>query len=103
MYKGGYANLTNATIAASRVGQAPNLVQIFEVGTENMIAAKKAVMQVWQLARETGVEISPANYIPAVRGYYSLPDGRMASMPFNSSTAVRTPATCRLRSRGVWK
>jgi sn-glycerol 3-phosphate transport system substrate-binding protein len=88
VYKGGYADLMNATIAASRAGQAPHLVQIFEVGTENMIAAKKAVMQVWQLAKETGVEISPANYIPAVRGYYSLPDGRMASMPFNSSTAV---------------
>ena len=88
IYKGGYADVMNATIAASRAGQPPNLVQIFEVGTENMIAAKKAVMEVWQLSKQTGVQIDPSAYIPAVRGYYSLPDGRMASMPFNSSTAV---------------
>ncbi len=88
IYKGGYADVMNAVIAASRAGQAPNLVQIFEVGTENMISAKKAVIQVWELSKETGVEINPKNYIPSVRGYYSLPDGRMASMPFNSSTAV---------------
>jgi sn-glycerol 3-phosphate transport system substrate-binding protein len=59
VYKGGYADLMNATIAASRAGQAPNLVQIFEVGTENMIAARKAVMQVWRLGQATGVEIAP--------------------------------------------
>ena len=53
-----------------------------------MLAAGKAVKQVWELAKETGVQIDPNAYIPAVRGYYSLPDGRMASMPFNSSTAV---------------
>ena len=42
----------------------------------------------WELVRESGLEIDPKAYIPAVRGYYSLADGRMASMPFNSSTAV---------------
>lgn len=88
IYKGGYADVMNATIAASRAGQPPNLVQIFEVGTENMIAAKKAVMEIWELSKQTGVQIDPNAYIPAVKGYYSLPDGRMASMPFNSSTAV---------------
>jgi sn-glycerol 3-phosphate transport system substrate-binding protein len=40
------------------------------------------------LAQETGVALDPKIYIPAVRGYYSLSDGRMASMPFNSSTAM---------------
>ena len=30
----------------------------------------------------------PTVYLPAVRGYYSLPDGRMMAMPFNSSTAI---------------
>ncbi len=53
-----------------------------------MLAAGKAVKQVWELAKETATPIDPAAYIPAVRGYYSLPDGRMASMPFNSSTAI---------------
>ncbi len=88
VYKGGYGDVLTATIAASRAGQAPHLTQIFEVGTGTMLAAGKAVKPVWQLAKETGLAIDPKAYIPAVRGYYSLSDGRMASMPFNSSTAV---------------
>ena len=88
LYKGSYPDTMTATIAAFRAGQAPQLVQIFEVGTASMLAAGKAVKQVWELAKETGTPIDPAAYIPAVRGYYSLPDGRMASMPFNSSTAI---------------
>jgi sn-glycerol 3-phosphate transport system substrate-binding protein len=88
IYKGGYADTLTATIAASRAGQAPHLVQVFEVGTGTMLAAGKATKQIWELSKDTGVAIDPKAYIPAVRGYYSLADGRMASMPFNSSTAV---------------
>ncbi len=88
VYKGSYPDTMTATIAAYRAGQAPHLVQIFEVGTASMLAAGRAVKQVWDLARETGAAIDPAAFIPAVRGYYSLADGRMASMPFNTSTAI---------------
>jgi sn-glycerol 3-phosphate transport system substrate-binding protein len=88
IYKGQYPDVLTATIAAFRAGQAPHLAQIFEVGTGSMLAAGKATRQVWQLSEETGVKIDPQAYIAAVRGYYSLPDGRMASMPFNSSTAL---------------
>ena len=89
IYKGGYADTMNAAIAAFRAGQAPHLVQIFEVGTGTMINAPgQVVKQVWELSKETGIPLEPKDYIGAVRGYYSLPDGRMASMPFNSSTAV---------------
>jgi sn-glycerol 3-phosphate transport system substrate-binding protein len=88
IFKGGYADTLTAAIAAWRAGQAPDIVQVFEVGTGTMLSAGPAVKQIWQLAQETGLKIDPASYIPAVRGYYSLADGRMASMPFNSSTAV---------------
>jgi sn-glycerol 3-phosphate transport system substrate-binding protein len=53
-----------------------------------MLAAGPATKQVWQLAKETGVDLDPAIYIPGVRGYYSLSDARLASRPFNSSTSV---------------
>ena len=86
--QGHYPETLTAAIAAFRAGQAPHLVQIFEVGTGSMLAAGRAVKQVWQLSQDTGVPIDPAQFIPAVRGYYSLADGRLASMPFNSSTAV---------------
>jgi sn-glycerol 3-phosphate transport system substrate-binding protein len=88
IYKGSYAEVLTAAIAAYRAGQAPNLVQVFEVGTGTMLAAGAAVKPAWQLIKETGADIKPDAYIPAVRGYYSLADGRMASVPFNSSTAV---------------
>lgn len=88
VFKGGYADLLNATIAAYRAGQAPNLAQIFEVGTGTMLSAGKAIKTVAELIKDYGAPIHPDAFIPAVRGYYSLTDGRMASMPFNSSTAV---------------
>ena len=88
VFKGLYPETLTAAIAAWRAGQAPHLVQMFEVGTGSMLAAGPAVKQTWQLIQETGVAIDPAAYLGAVKGYYSLPDGRLASMPFNSSTAV---------------
>jgi sn-glycerol 3-phosphate transport system substrate-binding protein len=88
LYKGNYPDVMTATIAAFRAGQAPHLAQIFEVGTGTMLAAGRAVKQVWELSKETGVPIDAAAYIPSVRGYYSLSDGRMAAAPFNSSTAI---------------
>jgi sn-glycerol 3-phosphate transport system substrate-binding protein len=101
IYKGGYGDVLNATIAASRAGQAPHLAQIFEVGTGTMLAAGKAVKQVWELSKETGITINPKDYIPSVRGYYSLADGRMASTPFNSSTAVMWYSKDAFRKAGL--
>ena len=101
IYKGGYADVLTATIAAFRAGQAPHLAQIFEVGTGTMLAAGRATKQVWELTKETGVAIDPKTYIPAVRGYYSLADGRMASMPFNSSTAVMWYSKDAFRKAGL--
>jgi sn-glycerol 3-phosphate transport system substrate-binding protein len=88
VFKGTYPETLTAAIAAFRAGQAPNLVQIFEVGTASMLVAGKAVKQTWELIKDTGVAIDPAAYVPSVRGYYSLADGKLASLPFNSSTAM---------------
>ncbi len=77
-----------AAIAAFRAGTAPHIVQMFEVGTGTMMAAGRAIKPVHELLAETGVSINFDDYLPAVRGYYSLADGRMMGMPFNSSTAI---------------
>jgi len=87
IYKGGYADTMNAAIAAYRAGKAPHIVQMFEVGTATMMAAKGAIKPVYQLAQETGWNLDPNIYIPAVRGYYSEGD-KMISMPLNSSTPM---------------
>ena len=88
VFKGTYPETLTAAIAAYRAGKAPHIVQIFEVGTGTMLQAGPAIKQAWKLAEETGLDLDPEAYIPGVRGYYSLPDGKLASMPFNSSTAV---------------
>jgi sn-glycerol 3-phosphate transport system substrate-binding protein len=88
IYKGTYPQVLTATIAAWRAGKAPEIAQVFDVGTADMLGAGPAVLEVWKLSKETNVAIDPAHYIPAVRGYYSLNDGRMGAMPFNSSTAL---------------
>jgi sn-glycerol 3-phosphate transport system substrate-binding protein len=45
-YKGGYADTMNAGIAAFRAGNAPHILQVFEVGTATMMAAKGAIKPV---------------------------------------------------------
>ncbi len=87
-FRGSYAETMVAAIAAFRAGTAPNIVQMFEVGTGTMMSAGRAVKPVHELLAETGVQIDFNDILAPVRGYYSLSDGRMVSMPFNSSTAV---------------
>jgi sn-glycerol 3-phosphate transport system substrate-binding protein len=88
VFKGSYAETMNAGIAAYRAGRPPDIIQIFEVGTATMMAAKGAVKPVYQLMQEAGEPFDPNAYLPAVTGYYSTADGKMLSLPFNSSTAI---------------
>jgi sn-glycerol 3-phosphate transport system substrate-binding protein len=88
VFKGTYAEAMNAGIAAYRAGKAPHIIQIFEVGTATMMAAKGAVKPVGQLMKDAGEPFDPSAYLPAVTGYYSTADGKMLSLPFNSSTAI---------------
>lgn len=87
-FKGSYPETMVGAIAAFRAGNAPHIVQMFDVGTATMMSARGAVKPVYELMKETGVPFDPNAYVPAVKGYYSLPDGRMMSMPFNSSTTI---------------
>ncbi len=87
VFKGTYDESYAATIAAYRAGNAPHIVQIFEVGTATMMASK-AIKPVGELMKEAGVSFDPKSYVPAVAGYYTAPNGQMLSFPFNSSTTV---------------
>src|SRR6266516_742162 len=53
-FKGGYADTMNAGIAAFRAGNAPHIMQVFEVGTATMLSATGAVKPVYKLMEETG-------------------------------------------------
>ncbi len=87
-YKGSYPDTMNAGIAAFRAGSAPHILQVFEVGTATMMAAKGAVKPVHVLMQEAGEKFDPAAYLPTITGYYSTLKGEMLSFPFNSSSAV---------------
>lgn len=87
-YKGNYPDTMNAGIAAFRAGNAPHIMQVFEVGTATMMAAKGAIKPVQEMMREAGEKFDPQSYLPAITGYYSTAKGEMLSFPFNSSSAI---------------
>ncbi|TVQ29549.1 MAG: sn-glycerol-3-phosphate ABC transporter substrate-binding protein, partial [Geminicoccaceae bacterium] len=84
-YRGNYTETMTGAIAAFRARQQPHIVQVFEVGTATMMAAEGAIYPVYQLMADTGAEWNPDDYLESVVGYYTTPDGRLLSMPFNSS------------------
>ena len=88
VYKGSYPESMTAAIAAYRAKQAPHIVQVFEVGTATMMAAKGAVYPIYQLMADAAEPFDPKSYLPSVVGYYTTTKGEMLSFPFNSSTPV---------------
>ncbi len=88
VYKGQYDESMTAAIAAYRAGNPPQIVQVFEVGTATMMAAKGAVKPVYQLMAEAHEPFNPKGFLGAVYSYYSDTSGHLISMPFNSSTQV---------------
>jgi len=88
VFKGSYPESMTAAIAAFRAGNAPHLLQVFEVGTATMMAAKGAVVPVSKVMADAKEPFNPKSYLPAVAGYYTDSKGNMLSFPFNSSTVV---------------
>ncbi len=87
-YKGNYTENMTAAIAAFRAGEQPHIVQVFEVGTATMMAAEGAVKPVYEVMGDADIDWNSDAYLPAVKSYYSTPDNRLLSLPFNSSTPV---------------
>ena len=81
-YKGTYPETLTAAIAAFRANEQPAIVQVFEVGTGTMMAAKGAVKPVYELMTEN-----------------ASPGTRPRSWP-RSSAIIRTltATSCRCRS-----
>ena len=87
-YKGQYPESMTAAIAAYRAGNAPHILQVFEVGTATMMAAKGAIVPVYKLMKDADEPFDPKAYVGPVAGYYTDSKGNMLSFPFNSSTAI---------------
>ena len=87
-YKGQYDESMTGAIAAFRAGNAPHILQVFEVGTATMMASKGAIVPVAKVLNDGGFKFDPTQYVSAVAGYYTAPNGQMLSYPLNSSTTI---------------
>ena len=87
-FKGNYEESFTAAVAAFRAGNAPHILQVFEVGTATMMASKGVSVPVGKVMKDSGEKFDPKSFVSAVAGYYTAPNGEMLSFPFNSSTTV---------------
>jgi sn-glycerol 3-phosphate transport system substrate-binding protein len=87
-YKGNYAEAVTAAVFAFRSKNQPAIVQVSEIATATMIAARGAIYPVSELMQDEHEAFSPAAYLPAIAGYYADASGNMLSFPFNSSTPI---------------
>ena len=87
-YKGNYTETMTAAVAAFRANAQPHIVQVFEVGTATMMAAEGAVYPIHEVMSDNDVAFDKSVYLPAVVSYYEDTEGKLLSMPFNSSTPV---------------
>ena len=88
VFKGNYQDSMTAAIAAFRARRAPDIVQVFDVATATMMAAKGAVKPVYVLMKEQGIALGKEAFFPAVANYYADPSGNLVSLPFNVSTTA---------------
>ncbi len=87
-YKGNYTETVTAAIFAFRSRSQPAIVQVNEIATATMTAAKGAIYPVFELMRDEQESFSSSAYLPAVTGYYADIDGNLLSFPFNASTPI---------------
>ena len=87
-YKGNYTETVTAAIFAFRSRSQPAIVQVNEIATATMTAARGAIYPVHELMRDEHEPFSPEAYVPAVSGYYADARGNLLSFPFNASTPI---------------
>jgi sn-glycerol 3-phosphate transport system substrate-binding protein len=87
-YKGNYTETVTAAVFAFRSKSQPAIVQVNEIATATMTAARGAIYPVYELMRDQHEAFSPAAYLPAITSYYADANGNMLSFPFNASTPI---------------
>jgi sn-glycerol 3-phosphate transport system substrate-binding protein len=85
--QGSYYAAVQNTIAAFRGGKPPTIVQVFDVGTLDLMLSD-AYYPANKLMADNGYQVDWNNYFPGIRAYYATSKGDMYSFPFNSSTAL---------------
>ena len=99
VFRGNYTETMTAAVAAFRAGKQPHIVQVFEVGTATMMAAKGAVYPVEQVMTDAGEPFDKSVFLPAVISYYQT-SFKISHGSGDCSTSTRPARSCRIS--GVW-
>jgi sn-glycerol 3-phosphate transport system substrate-binding protein len=85
--QGDYAKTLQNTIAAFRANEQPTVVQVYDIGTADLMLSGQ-YLPAKELMASQNRPVKWANYLSPIAGYYASSKGEMLSFPFNSSTAV---------------
>ena len=88
VYKGSYEETARSGLAATQAGKGPHILQIYDVGTANMMASRQVIRPAHQVLSDAGERLSADAYAAAVSSYYSDERGNLMGLPFNVSTPV---------------
>ena len=86
VYQGTYPDLLAKYSAAVRSGSTPSMLMMYDVGTGFMADANQTV-SAQDLAAANPGSLDLADLQPAAKRYYSV-DGKLLSVPFNTSTPL---------------
>ncbi|GFM32214.1 ABC transporter substrate-binding protein [Desulfovibrio subterraneus] len=84
-YKGSYRDTLNASILAFKQGKAPNIVHIFEVGSQ--LGVDAGIFMPFEDTIKPGDDAKLDDFVDGVANYYRI-GGKFYSVPFNSSNPV---------------
>jgi sn-glycerol 3-phosphate transport system substrate-binding protein len=84
-YTGSYNDTLNKTIAAVKGGNPPDIVQVYDIGTQMMIDSGIIVPIQKFIDEDKTFDVN--TLVPQARGYYTV-GGKLYSLPFNSSNPV---------------
>lgn len=88
VFKGTYADVLKAGLDAFHAGRPPHIIQVFDVGTGVMMNTEDAIVPVSEVLEMGGGVFDKSEYLPGIVAYYSRPDGKMLSFPYNSSSPI---------------
>lgn len=98
--QGAYEQTMRKTVAAYRAGRQPALVEIYDVGTADMMLSD-AIYPMDAMTASVGKPVDGSVYADVIRRYYASTGGRLYSQPFGVSTLVLYVNAARLAAVGV--
>jgi sn-glycerol 3-phosphate transport system substrate-binding protein len=86
--KGNYTETYNRGVEAFEAGYPPHILQVYEVATQGMMLKTNMFRPVDELMSHFFKKFDSDVYIDAVRDFYSTPNKKMYSLPWNASTGI---------------